>query len=173
MVCADLTCRRASRHFENRTQGLSLIGHDTRVTAPKIPQYHELMWPALQATKEMGGSATVSEMNERAMASAESGPLITLSGEADVTNAAELSELVTGQLGAGTLHLTIDASGLTFADTAALRVLVLAARTLRQRSGGLVLLGPPRTLVRVMEITGTDEMFTIHGVTEPRSKPEP
>jgi restriction system protein len=40
------------------------------VTAPKIPQYHELMWPALQATKELGGSATVGEMNERAMASA-------------------------------------------------------------------------------------------------------
>jgi restriction endonuclease Mrr len=40
------------------------------VTAPKIPQYHELMWPALQATKDLGGSATVSEMNERAMASA-------------------------------------------------------------------------------------------------------
>jgi Mrr N-terminal domain len=47
-----------------------MIGHDSRVTAPKIPQYHELMWPALQATKELGGSATVSEMNERAMASA-------------------------------------------------------------------------------------------------------
>ena len=46
------------------------MGHDNRVTAPKIPQYHELMWPALQATKELGGSATVSEMNERAMASA-------------------------------------------------------------------------------------------------------
>ena len=47
-----------------------MIGHYNRVTAPKIPQYHELMWPALQATKELGGSATVSEMNERAMASA-------------------------------------------------------------------------------------------------------
>jgi restriction system protein len=40
------------------------------VNAPKIPQYNELMWPALQATKELGGSATVSEMNERAVASA-------------------------------------------------------------------------------------------------------
>ncbi len=40
------------------------------MNALKIPQYHELMWPALQATKELGGSATVSEMNERAMASA-------------------------------------------------------------------------------------------------------
>lgn len=31
---------------------------------PKIPQYHELMWPALQVTKALGGSATVSEMDE-------------------------------------------------------------------------------------------------------------
>ena len=34
-------------------------------TSVKIPQYHELMWPALQATKALGGSATVREMNER------------------------------------------------------------------------------------------------------------
>jgi anti-anti-sigma factor len=114
----------------------------------------------------------VSTLNASAAAE-ESGPLITLSGEADVTNAAELSELITGQLSGGTLHLTIDASGLTFADTSALRVLVLAARALRQHGGDLVLLRPPRTLVRVMAITGTDEMFTIHGVTEPRSRPEP
>ena len=37
---------------------------------PNVPQYHELMWPAMQATKELGGSAMVSEMNERIMASA-------------------------------------------------------------------------------------------------------
>jgi hypothetical protein len=47
-----------------------VIGHDNRVNDLRIPQYHELMWPALQATKELGGSATVREMNERAMASA-------------------------------------------------------------------------------------------------------
>src|SRR5215472_972578 len=60
----------STRGFEDRTQPRGMIGHDNRVTAPKIPQYHELMWPALQATKELGGSATVSEMNERGMAAA-------------------------------------------------------------------------------------------------------
>jgi restriction system protein len=55
---------------EDQAQAPGVIGHDNRVNAPKIPQYHELMWPALQATKELGGSATVSEMNERAMAAA-------------------------------------------------------------------------------------------------------
>jgi restriction system protein len=54
----------------DRPRPPGVIGHYNRVNAPKIPQYHELMWPALQATKELGGSATVGEMNERAMASA-------------------------------------------------------------------------------------------------------
>lgn len=109
---------------------------------------------------------------DASVAAGESGPLITLSGEADITNAAELSELVTGQLSGETLHLTIDTSELIFTDTAALRVLVLAARTLQQRGGELVLLRPQRTLVRVMEITGTAQMFTIRGVTELTSEPE-
>jgi restriction system protein len=37
------------------------------VSSVRIPQYHELMWPALQATIALGGSATLREMNERAM----------------------------------------------------------------------------------------------------------
>jgi restriction system protein len=63
------TCTSTGRS-EDQTQAPGVIGHDSWVNAPKIPQYHELMWPALQATKELGGSATVGEMNERAMAAA-------------------------------------------------------------------------------------------------------
>lgn len=36
---------------------------------PKIPQYHELMWPALTALKDLGGSATVKEMYEHVVES--------------------------------------------------------------------------------------------------------
>ena len=61
-----------------------------------------------------------------------------LSGETDIATVAELSELVTAQLAGGTVHLTIDVSGLSFADSASVRVLVLAARTLKERGGGLV-----------------------------------
>jgi anti-anti-sigma factor len=101
----------------------------------------------------------------------ESGPVITLSGETDITTVAELSELVTAQLSGGTLHLTIDASGLGFADSVSVRVLVLAARTLRQRGGGLVLLRPQRPLARMLEIMGAGQMITIRGETE--ASPEP
>jgi anti-anti-sigma factor len=102
----------------------------------------------------------------------ESGPVITLSGETDVTTVAELSELVTAQLSGGTLCLTIDASGLSFADSASARVLVLAARTLQQRGGGLVLLRPQRVLAQMLEIMGADQMITIRGQAEARPEPE-
>jgi stage II sporulation protein AA (anti-sigma F factor antagonist) len=103
----------------------------------------------------------------------ESGPVITLSGGTDLATVAELSELVTTQLSGGTLHLTIDASGLGFADSVSVRVLVLAARTLRQRGGSLVLLRPQQVLVRMLEIMGADQMITIRGETEARPEPEP
>jgi anti-sigma B factor antagonist len=107
------------------------------------------------------------------MSAGESGPVITLSGETDVSTVAELSELVTAQLAGGTLHLTIDASGLRFADSASVRMLVLAARTLQQRGGGLVLLRPQQVLVRMLEIMGADQMITIRGQAEARPEPEP
>lgn len=103
----------------------------------------------------------------------ESGPLIVLTGEVDITTAAELSELVIGQLTEKTLHLTIDVSGLDFADTAAIRVFLLAARTLRQRGGNLVLLRPQRPLARVLEILGAGEVITIRNGTGTPPETEP
>jgi anti-sigma B factor antagonist len=102
-----------------------------------------------------------------------SGPVITLSGETDVTTVAKLSELVTSQLSGGTLYLTIDASGLSFADSASVRALVLAARTLQQRGGGLIMLRPQRVLALMLEIMGADQMITIRGQSEIRPGPEP
>ena len=95
-----------------------------------------------------------------------SGPLIVLSGEADLTNVAELSAVVTGQLADGTVHLTVDVGGLDFADTASIRVLLLAARTLRQRGGALVMLRPQRALARVLDILGAGEVMAIQGNPE-------
>ena len=101
----------------------------------------------------------------------ESGPVITLSGGTDLATAAELSELVTTQLSGGTRHLTIDASGLSFADSASVRALVLAATTLRNRGGGLVLLRPQRAVARVLELMGADQMIAIR--TEAAVTPGP
>ncbi|HEU5384554.1 MAG TPA: STAS domain-containing protein [Streptosporangiaceae bacterium] len=93
----------------------------------------------------------------------ESGPVITLSGEVDLSTIAELRDLITAQLAGGTVHLTIDVSGMSFADSASMRVLMLAAMTLRKRGGGLVLLRPQPVLARLLEIMDADQVITVQG----------
>ncbi len=107
---------------------------------------------------------------EASAAAGPSGPVITLSGEADLVSAVELSALISGQLSAGTVELTIDASELRFADTASIRELILAARTLNERGGRLVLQHPQRPVARILAILGADGMITI--VTETPEEPE-
>jgi anti-anti-sigma factor len=100
----------------------------------------------------------------------QSGPVILLAGEADLTCAGELSALISEQLASQPQELAIDVSGLRFADTSAIRALVLAARTLEERGGRLVLLNPQQAVYRVLTLLGADQMFTIVG--EPRGAPQ-
>ena len=93
----------------------------------------------------------------------ESGPVITLSGEVDLSTIAEFSDVITAQLAGGTVNLTIDASGMSFADSASMRVLMLAAMTLRRRGGGLVLLRPQPALARLLDIMDADQVITVQG----------
>ena len=98
--------------------------------------------------------------------------MISLSGEADLVSVADLSALLSGHLSGGTVQLTIDASALRLADTASIRALAVAARTLNERGGRLVLLHPQRPVARALALLGADEMFTIVGETpgEPESE---
>jgi anti-sigma B factor antagonist len=100
-------------------------------------------------------------MLEASVAAGESGPVITLAGEADMTCAEQLGALIAGQLAGGTRQLTIDVSELRFADSVSIRTIALAARTLRERGGSLVLLAPQPSVARVLTLLGADQMVTI------------
>ena len=105
------------------------------------------------------------------VAAGESGPVIVLSGEADITSAAQLTALIGGQLNAGAVHLTINASGLSYADSMAVQVLVVAAKLLRARGGGLVLFRPQRQVARTLTLMAADQLITIRGGAEATSGP--
>jgi len=105
------------------------------------------------------------------VAAGESGPVIMLSGEADIASAVQLTALISGQLNAGALHLTINASGLSYVDSMAVQVLVVAAKILRARGGGLVLFRPQRQVARTLTLMGADQMITIRGGAEATSGP--
>jgi anti-sigma B factor antagonist len=89
------------------------------------------------------------------------GPIVVLSGEADATPAGLLREMLTTQLSTGARRVTVDASGLSFLDSACLRILVLAARALRGRHGALVLARPQPLVARLLEITGADRLLEV------------
>jgi anti-sigma B factor antagonist len=100
---------------------------------------------------------------EISVAAGEAGPVLTLSGEADLTTVAELTEALTAQLAIGARHLTVDLSRLRFADSAVIRALVLADRTLKQRGGGLVLAHPQPVVARALSLLGVDQAIEIRG----------
>ena len=96
------------------------------------------------------------------VAAGESGPVLALSGEADLTNVARLSRALTAQVSGGTRHLTVDLSRLRFADSAAIRALILTNRALKERGGTLELLRPQPAVTRILGLLGVNQVLTVH-----------
>lgn len=95
------------------------------------------------------------------VATGESGPLVMMSGEADASNATELSDVIATQLASGAACLTVDAADLSFADSMAISVLTGAARALKALGGELVLHRAQSHLIRALTILGADQVLTI------------
>ena len=104
------------------------------------------------------------------------GPVVALSGEADLTTTELLREMLAAQLGTGARLVTVDASELSFLDSASLRVLVLAARALQARHGTLVFACPQPLVARLLEITGADRLLDVQesaGLAGPTGRADP
>jgi len=97
------------------------------------------------------------------VAAGESGPVVMLWGEADISSAGQLSDVLTAQLSGGAQQLMVDVSGLSFADSASVRALVLAGKALREWGGTLVIARPQRAVARLLELMGVDELFVVQG----------
>jgi anti-anti-sigma factor len=100
------------------------------------------------------------------------GTVLVLSGEADVTTTQELSQFLAAELSGGAADLTIDMSGLRFADSATIATLLMAARTLRDRGGKITLLRPRLNVARVLSLTGADTIMTVRGEEDAEPGPE-
>lgn len=105
----------------------------------------------------------MSELKSAVSATA-SGPLIALSGEADLGTAAALGELLSAQVkDENTTFLTLDLSQVSFIDSMAVRLLIMAGKLLRERGGTLVLIQPQEGVARVLEMMGVDQIMTVQG----------
>jgi anti-anti-sigma factor len=94
------------------------------------------------------------------VAAGDAGPVVMLSGEADITNVDQLEDALNAQITAGARILTVDLSGLRFADSTAIVALVQAGRTLKARGGRLDLSNPQSTLAQMLALMGVVESLT-------------
>jgi anti-anti-sigma factor len=79
--------------------------------------------------------------------------------------------VLAAQLATEVVRLLVDVSELRFADSTSVRALVLAARTLRERGGALVLLRPRPPVARVLELMGADQLIQLRPSARPGQLP--
>ena len=88
--------------------------------------------------------------------------LVTLSGEADVTNSDALREILEAEVAKQPRMLVIDLGELRFMDSSALHVVLRATRTM-DRHGGLVSLARPQEPVaRMLRLTAADQLIPVY-----------
>ncbi|HMJ76339.1 MAG TPA: STAS domain-containing protein [Iamia sp.] len=81
-----------------------------------------------------------------------------LTGELDAASGEELLAAGRDAIALGATALSLELADLRFCDSAGLRALVLLSREVE---GSLVLVEPSPMLVRLLEVTGLSEAFTL------------
>ena len=84
-----------------------------------------------------------------------------LSGEIDLLSQARLRSCLAEALTARPSEIIVDMTDLTFIDSSGLTALITAHRQLDATSGHLALANVPQVAMRVLEITGLHNVFTI------------
>jgi anti-anti-sigma factor len=89
---------------------------------------------------------------------------LALTGDVDFAAHAVLAEQI-GTLVAGGRAVTVDCAGVTFLDSMGLRALIEGLRAADAEGVGFELARPSQPVLRVMELSGTTELFAIRGLT--------
>jgi anti-sigma B factor antagonist len=86
--------------------------------------------------------------------------VVRLAGQADLTTRA-LAEVLDAEAAKKPRLLLVDASGLTFIDSAALHQIVQAHRKLRADGGRLELVGPSPAVARILQLSAIDQVIPV------------
>jgi anti-anti-sigma factor len=87
--------------------------------------------------------------------------LVTLAGELDTSNVAQLYEELADLTREGVRHIAINLAELEFVDSTGLSALIAVHKRAEAEGGELILLSPNRDIRRLFEITGIDTYFNI------------
>lgn len=87
--------------------------------------------------------------------------VLEMAGEIDLSTSGGFHEYVDRALGRGARAVVVDMSEVTFMDSTMLRELLRAVRDIEAAGGKLVLASLGPTVRRLLDMTGTAEMFVI------------
>ena len=92
--------------------------------------------------------------------------VIAVRGEVDLFTAPQLKHRLVAVADSGSTRILIDLTETTFMDSAALGVLIGAAKRLRALDGELAIVNSDETIGKTFEITGLDQIFTVRATRE-------
>jgi anti-sigma B factor antagonist len=88
--------------------------------------------------------------------------VVTAAGEIDLYTAPKLQADLAGIIDATpAARVVIDMSGVEFCDSTGMNVLLSALRQVRERGGELELAAPRPAVMKILQVTGLDAVFTI------------
>jgi anti-sigma B factor antagonist len=90
--------------------------------------------------------------------------VVTLSGEVDLHTAPALERALDGVVGLGGTSVALDLADVSFVDSTTLGILLRYHERLDGLGGRLVIVTEDRRVLRTLEVTGLDRLFTL----EPR-----
>lgn len=88
--------------------------------------------------------------------------MVTVGGEIDLYTAPQLRSELIDALNDGAARLVVDVSRVEFCDSTGISVLLSAMKRSREKGGDLEIVAPRPAVMRVLKVTGLDDVFTIH-----------
>ncbi|MEU6682757.1 STAS domain-containing protein [Streptomyces sp. NPDC046832] len=92
--------------------------------------------------------------------------VVTLRGEIDHDVRDKLSKALLGEQGPVPARIVADLTGVTFMDSSGLNVFVAAHQQARDADGWVRIAGAQESVLRVLHMTGVDELITCHPSAE-------
>lgn len=92
--------------------------------------------------------------------------LLALTGEVDLATSGEFRRHVEAARGRGVTRVVVDLGEVTFVDSTMLRELLRAHNEIKDAGGRFVLAAAQASVLRLLELTGTTEVFELAGSRE-------
>lgn len=87
--------------------------------------------------------------------------VVAVGGEVDLETASQLGDHALDALREVSPHVALDLTGVSFMDSTGLKVLLTVSRRAELAGGSFALVGPTRTVRKILSLTGLDQNFTV------------